>query len=99
MKKESCDICGQNSELINMDVLEFQEMLASRLGEKESRELLRYINDRPDLVTKEYLDKSIETLARKMSAKIQSELKDFAPKMAGFPVAQAAVIVTLIKLL
>ena len=82
-----------------MDVLELQEMLASRLGEKESRELLRYINDRPDLVTKEYLDKSMEALEHKISAKMQSELKDFALKMAGFLVAQAAVIVTLIKLL
>ncbi len=89
-----------------MDALELQELLAGKLGDKESRELLRYINDRPDLVTKEYLDKSLEaldhkmnTLEQKMIANMQSEFKDFALKIAGFLVAQAAVIVTLIKLL
>ena len=82
-----------------MDALALQELLADKLGEKESRELLRYINDRPDLVTKDYLNHSLETLEHKMNAKIQSEFKDFALKFAGFLVAQAAVIVTLIKLL
>ena len=61
--------------------------------------MLRYVNDRPDLVTKEYLDRSMEALEHRMNAKIQSKLKDFSLKMAGFLVAQAAVIVTLIKLL
>ena len=89
-----------------MDALALQALLADKLGEKESRELLRYINDRPDLVTKSYMDKSIaevrheiESLEHRMNAKIQAEFKDFALKIAGFLVAQAAVIVTLIKLL
>ena len=82
-----------------MDALALQALLADKLGEKESRELLRYINDRPDLVTKEYLNQSLEALEHKMNAKIQAEFKDFALKIAGFLVAQAAVIVTLIKLL
>ena len=89
-----------------MDALALQELLADKLGERESRELLRYISDRPDLVTKDYLDKSMEilehrmeTLEHRMNAKMQSEFKDFALKIAGFLVAQAAVIITLIKLL
>ena len=82
-----------------MDALTLQALLADKLREKESRELLRYINGRPDLVTKEYLSQSLEALEYKMNAKIQAEFKDFALKIAGFLVAQAAVIVTLIKLL
>lgn len=82
-----------------MNALALQALLAGKLGEKESRELLRYINDRPDLVTKEYLNQSLEALGHKMNAKIQAEFKDFTLKIAVFLVAQAAAIITLIKLL
>ena len=67
-------------------------------------ELVRYIEYRPDLATKhdiEMLKKEIEHLAKVSVTEAQMEkaIGNLAWKVAGFLVAQAAVIVTLVKLL
>lgn len=67
---------------------------------RESRELLRYINDRPNLATKQDLEK-LETIIGTLATReyVEKVVGGLAWKVAGFLVAQAAVIVTLVKLL
>ena len=67
-------------------------------------ELVRFIEYRPDLATKhdiEILTKEIEHLAKVSvtEAQLEKAIGNLAWKVAGFLVAQAAVIVTLVKLL
>ncbi len=66
--------------------------------ENIGRELLRFIKDGPNLATKqdvEGLEATISTLATREY--VEKVVGNLAWKVAGFLVAQAAVIVTLIK--
>jgi hypothetical protein len=79
-------------------------MLAEKIGRTEAMELVRYIEYRPDLATKhdiEMLKKEIEHLAKVSvtEAQLEKAIGNLAWKVARFLVAQAAVIVTLVKLL
>ena len=90
-----------------MDVLELQKQLTSSgMRDDLSRDLIRFIEQRPELATKhdlEVLQKTtkhdLEALSKEFDAKLQKAIGGLAWKIAGFLVAQAAVIVTLIKLL
>ncbi len=78
-----------------MDALEPQKKLSERLGDDESRELIRFIESRPELATKQ----DLENLKKEVEVLFHKEVSGLAWKVAGFLVAQAAVITTLIKLI
>ena len=95
-----------------MDALELQKrLIGSGMDDDLSRDLLRFIEHRPELATKndiellrkdmDSLGKEIESLAKVSitEAQLEKAIGNLAWKVAGFLVAQAAVIVTLIKLL
>ena len=86
-------------------------MLADKIGRTEAMELVRFIEYRPDLATQHdiaLLRKDMEALSREIEhlakvsvteAQLEKAIGNLAWKVAGFLVAQAAVIVTLVKLL
>ena len=92
-----------------MDAIELQQLLAEKIGDKESRELIYYIENRPDLATKQdlqllkhdfqLLSKDMEKMEERMQKYTEKAIGSLAWKVAGFLVAQAAVIVILVKLL
>ncbi len=86
-----------------MDALELQRKLTTSGMEDElSRELIRFMEQRPELATKAdlaLLKKDIEHVEERMKTYVENAIGNLAWKVAGFLVAQAAVIVTLIKLL
>ena len=85
-----------------MNAQELQDLLSDRLGSTGAAELIRFIEHRPELATKhdmELLKKDIEQIEERMKTYVERAIGNAAWKIAGFLVAQAAVIVTLIKLL
>ena len=94
-----------------MNAQELQDLLADKIGRTEAMELVRFIEYRLDLATQhdiallrkdmEALSKEIEHLAKVSvtEAQLEKAIGNLAWKVAGFLVAQAAVIVTLVKLL
>lgn len=94
-----------------MNAQDLQDLLSDKLGRTEARELVGFIEHRPDLATKhdiELLRKDIEMVNKDIGhikdqmvtqAQLEKAIGNMSWKVAGFLVAQAAVIVTLVKLL
>lgn len=85
-----------------MNAQELQDLLSERIGRTEAKELVSFIEHRPELATKNdiaLVQKDLEVLKSEMKSYVDHAIGNAAWKVAGFLVAQAAVIVTLVKLL
>ena len=78
-----------------MNAQELQDLLSDKIGRQEARELVRFIEHRPEYATKQ----DLQVLSAEMKGYVDQAIGNAAWKVAGFLVAQAAVIVTLVKLL